>query len=233
MAQGFMAGATSYDDQSLSDIKEDILRWIEYSKEIIQKFEVTIKEIEKEEFFKKVPFDYKCMISGVPQICRTNIEDFSRTLNAIENHRLTKEIVELFRKIGIRALTNNDENKRCYRSNDERWHDYDDLTFKKIEELYADFGDYTATLWDVTNAASRLMDYIDIPEGVTAMKIENNSINIGDKNKIKNSKIGSKNTIEQKTEKESFPSKVFWQIFIPIVVGVIVVAICVWLGIQK
>lgn len=71
------------------------------------------------------------------------------------------------------------------------------------------------------------------------MKIEDNSIHIGDNNHISNSVVGSKNKTKSeqkadnsKREKESFWSKTFWQFFIPIAVGVIVIAIAVWLGLQ-
>ena len=71
------------------------------------------------------------------------------------------------------------------------------------------------------------------------MNIEDNSVHIGDNNHISSSMVGSKNTIcvEQKTDtakdkKETFLSKTFWQILVPIAVGVIVVAIAVWLELQ-
>ena len=71
------------------------------------------------------------------------------------------------------------------------------------------------------------------------MKIEDNSVHIGDNNHISNSAVGSKNKteVEQKADecerkKETLLSKTFWQILVPIVVGVIVVAIAVWLGLQ-
>lgn len=77
------------------------------------------------------------------------------------------------------------------------------------------------------------------PKETVIMQIEDNSVHIGDNNHITNSVVGSKNStsIEQKedsskSKKETFLSKTFWQIFVPIAVGVIVVAIAVWLGLQ-
>lgn len=71
------------------------------------------------------------------------------------------------------------------------------------------------------------------------VKIEDNSVHIGNNNQISNSVIGSKNTaeIEQETvvpehKEESFASKSFWEIIIPIIVGVVVVAICVAIGLD-
>ena len=71
------------------------------------------------------------------------------------------------------------------------------------------------------------------------VKVEDNSVHIGNNNHISNSVVGSKNTagIEQKADaskppKESFLSKTFWQILVPIAVGLMVIAIAVWLGLQ-
>jgi len=77
------------------------------------------------------------------------------------------------------------------------------------------------------------------PKETIVMKVEDNSVHIGNNNSISNSVVGSKNTTEteQKNElpenkKESFLSKTFWQFVVPIVAGIIVVALAVWLGLQ-
>lgn len=237
MAQCGMAGFTTYENQSLSDIVEDIKFWIEYSKQTIEFVQKTIAEIKDKEFFEKISYEYKSYIFEIIQICKTNIEDFQQVLYAIENHQLTNDKVSLFFKIGKRAVTNSDDNKKYFKlSDDGRCHDYGNPDFHKIEDLYAKFGDYSATLWDVTNAAVRLRDYIDVPKEISTMKYENKSINIGNGNEIVGSAIGYDNKAEIKTNgdnEEKLPSKIVWNVLVPIVVGVIVVAICVWLGIQK
>ena len=77
------------------------------------------------------------------------------------------------------------------------------------------------------------------PKETIVMKIEDNSVHIGNNNSISNSVVGSKNTTEteQKNElpenkKESFLSKTFWQFVVPIAAGIIVVSLAVWLGLQ-
>lgn len=68
------------------------------------------------------------------------------------------------------------------------------------------------------------------------MKInkEDNSIHIGNKNKIKNSIIGNNSFLntEATVPKERWYSKLFWKLFIPITVVVIAAAICLWLGLK-
>ncbi len=63
---------------------------------------------------------------------------------------------------------------------------------------------------------------------------EDNSIHIGDKNKIKDSVIG--NNIQtgnaELKNNEKWYSKLFWKLLIPIVVVVIAAALCLWLGLR-
>lgn len=71
------------------------------------------------------------------------------------------------------------------------------------------------------------------------MQIVDNSVHIGSNNQISNSVIGSKNTSKIKqinevseNKKETLISKSFWQILVPIVVGVIVAIIIFYFGLN-
>lgn len=233
MAQGFMAGMTSYENQSITDIVKDISCWIEESKKTSEEIKNMLCEIKTTKFYSQIPYDYRAMIYEMPQICQTNIVDMQRVLNAIQSHTLAQGDVDLLWKVGKRAIINGDDNKKCYKSRDDGyWHDYDNPEFRMVETIYATFGDYCAMLWDVTNAASRLKDYIDIPKEITSMKIEDNSVNIGNGNNLKNNSFHSKNKTINNGSNETEVSKILWRIIVPIVVGVIVAAICVWLGLK-
>ena len=74
--------------------------------------------------------------------------------------------------------------------------------FKMVEDIYAMFGDYCATLWDVTNAASRLKDYIDIPkDNKTLIDIARN---VG---------LTEEKAIDANTVRMSKPSKILFGLF--------------------
>lgn len=80
---------------------------------------------------------------------------------------------------------------------------------------------------------------VSSPIVINCEKHEDNSVHIGDGNKISNSTIGSKNTIETECEisnpapeKEKLVSKLFWQILIPVAVVVIGALVCIWFGID-
>jgi len=68
------------------------------------------------------------------------------------------------------------------------------------------------------------------------VKIEDKSVHIGDGNTINQSIIGQNKTDSEKVgdqNKEKVGSKIFWNIIIPIIVGIVVIAIAVWLGLQN
>jgi NDP-sugar pyrophosphorylase family protein len=66
------------------------------------------------------------------------------------------------------------------------------------------------------------------------MKNEDNRINIGNNNKIRGSIIGNNTQIKDTELKssEGWYSKLFWKLFIPVIVIVIAAAICLWVGIK-
>ena len=50
MAQGIFGGATSYEEQSLTDIDLDIQRWIKYTDEIKKKMNSWMEESKRKGF---------------------------------------------------------------------------------------------------------------------------------------------------------------------------------------
>lgn len=241
MSQGFFAGGTSYEEQSLRDIKEDIGGWIESSSEALVFFEKTLVQLKETEFYKKrVPFDYLCVIASAQKNFATNIEDLKLVRKAIIGNKISEGIVNLFYKVGERAHKNERENKEIFDLRDDGyWHDYDDPDFRKVEALYIEYANYCCTLFDICNAAHRLKDYINsdisasniisIDASDNSVSVDN-SVKIGDRNTIQNSAIGKNAEIGQ--EKETAFSKIIWEIIIPIIVGLAIIIISLWLGLE-
>ena len=63
-------------------------------------------------------------------------------------------------------------------------------------------------------------------------KKEDNSIHIGNGNKIKNSVIGQNIKVEQEHTKEKWYQQLTWNWVVHIIVAVAAEALCVWLGIK-
>lgn len=230
MSQSFIAGMTNYEEQSISDIKNDILRWIEYSKKIKAHFIETISELKETDYWRKVPVGFADFCESIPKICDTFCYDFEIIIKAIDADCISKREIQLMKNIYKCVRDNEEFSWRTFKDkNDGYWHEYGNKEFQKVETLYGEGRDFFVTLKDVGNAVARIEDYMK-PENIVVNNIEDKSIHIGDSNKIKNSPIG--NTVTNQPKKESFFKKCMLQIISGIVVSVAAAAICLWLGLK-
>ena len=219
MAQSLFAGMTNYSEQTIFDIKMDIEKWIEYSQKVKDLFQSTIDELKAEKYWDaKVPFGFQAFCLNVGTVCDTFITDFRIILSSIKDDNITKREIELMQNIYRVACEKEDESWQSFKNFDEdgHWHEYGDPLFEKVENLYGESRDYFVTLRDVSNAAARMENYMK-----DEIKIQNNtdnSIHIGDNNKISKSNIST----GQQKKKESWIKKWWWTFVVPIVAGVIV-----------
>lgn len=228
VAQSFIAGTTNYSEQSIKEIRSDILRWIEYAQEIKKLFQETITNSKHSKYWFKVASGFAAFCESVPMICDTFCEDFKIIVNAIDNDNITKREIALMKNIYKCTVQNEEFSWKTYKGHDDGyWHDYGNPEFEKVENLYGKGRDFFITLRDVGNAVSRMEDYMK--EEIKSTHIEDNSIHIGDGNKIKKSPFG--NHISD-GKQESFFKKYVWQILAAIIAGVAVTYICVWLGLK-
>lgn len=228
VAQSFIAGTTNYSEQSIKEIRSDILYWIEYAEKIKELFLETITNSKRSKYWYKVAFDFAAFCESVPMICDTFCEDFKIIVDAIDNDNITKREITLMRNIYKCTIQNEEFSWKTYKGHENGyWHDYGNPEFDEIENLYGKGRDFFITLKDVGNAVSRMEDYMK--EEIKTTYVEDNSIHIGDGNKIKNSLFG--NRINE-NKKESFFHKYIWQIIAAIIAGLAVTCICIWLGIK-
>lgn len=236
MAQGLIAGATNYADQSISDIAQDIRNWISYSEEIKMFFNETIEYLRENHYWEeKVPANFRAFCYDIPRICTTFCEDFKIILTAIENDRITKREVGLMQNIYKVSVENEDYCWKSYKGRDDGyWHDYGNPLFKKVERLYGDGRDYLVALRDTSNVVGRMEDYMKDEKIVVDNSTHtDNSITIGDGNKIKHSVVGNKNSVQAASD----DGNAFWKKFgLPLIIailgGVGATALCIWLNLN-
>lgn len=171
MSQGLIGGATSYEEQSINDILDDIKSWIEYTKTKKSFIEDGIKHLKNCGFWNQIPFNFQMTLLSTLTCQNTYLEDLSIVSKAIQDDRITQKEVTLLNKIGKNANDFNHEYGRTYKE-EYRWRKYGDKDFEVAEQLYARGRDYFVTMQDASNASSRLQDYIS-----TIPLITNNNIN--------------------------------------------------------
>lgn len=240
MTQALIPGSTNYGEQTLSDIQKDIESWINYTKKVKNLFETTILQLSQSGYwYKKVPFSFKGFCQTVPTICDTFITDFNIILNDMYEDNITKRTIKLMQNIARVTSENEELSWRTYKE-ERQWKEYGEKEFCMAEELYNKGRDFFVALIDVGNAASRMEDYLTeekksiVVQGnvdnSTHVESVDNSINIGNGNEIKNSKIGGSTIEIKESVKESWWKKSWKYVIIPLAVAIIagiVVAIIV------
>lgn len=231
MAQGLIAGATNYDEQSILDIKKDIEKWISYSSRIREFFETTIADLKNQDYWdSKVPYNFQSFCIDVPKICETFSSDFEIVLDSIKNDRITQREINLMKNVYKVSKENEEYSWKSFKDrSDGYWYDYGNPLFKKVESLYEKGRDYFLTLKDISNAVIRMEDYMRDEKVVVDNSIHNNNcIKIGNNNELQDSIIG--NDIKDTPEKKpSFLDRFWLPLLITIIGGVIGTAICVFL----
>ena len=232
MSQGLIVGSTNYQEQTKEDIALDIEKWIKNAKEMKDTMDISIAKLNNANYWKCVPFEFRNYCESVSSICSLFYSDFNLILSDIRKDHICERTIKLLMNIYNVSKENEEQSWKTYKK-DSDWKAYGNQNFAVAEKLYEDSRDFFATLFDVANAAARLSDYIggDKKEIHYEKTIHNdNSIRVGDNNKINNSQIGVNCTSGISKEKKSGVSKIFWNIIIPIIVGVAITAICFWLG---
>lgn len=198
MAQGIIGGATSYEEQSLQDMMNDIDGWIEYAKDT-KLFLIEHRErMEKSKYIQKIPYGFTATMYTTITYIDTILYDFNIITEAIKVSTITEKEVNLIKKIGRKANDFNNEYGKTYREDTRYWHDYGNPDFKVVEEFYAKGRDFFVTLQDAANLSYRLEDY------VVKGQVTNNNISIGDNNMGVTAIQGNNNVVNNSTTSNSF-----------------------------
>ena len=166
MGQGIIAGATSYEEQSLKDILSDIEYWINYTTDIIFFIEESISKLRECKFWEEIPFNFQMTILASVVCQQTYIEDFNLIKKSIKENLITEREVKLLYGIGNKAREFNRDYGITYKE-DFHWKKYGQTDFIIAENIYAKGRDYFATLQDAANASYRLNDYVSQIPSIT------------------------------------------------------------------
>lgn len=156
MVQGIFAGMTSYQNQSIIDLEDDILQWIEQT-EVIQSY-FNDKINNNNDLFSSLPFDLKCLYGEMNRTTNTFLHDFKFIYENISKGNIRDTEINLMVNIALLSSQYNTtyaQLKKQIHSDIRK----NDLLKEYAENLYCKGRDYYANLLDVANAAIRLKDY--------------------------------------------------------------------------
>ena len=190
MAQGIIGGATSYEEQSLIDILEDINGWLSYTKTKKEFMLSKKQELIKRNYWDNIPFNFQLTINTTLSYFNTIIYDLNLVKIAIEKHCITKKEIVLLNNIGLKAMVYNREYPKTFKEDRVYWHEYGKPDFIIAEELYGRGRDYFVTMQDAANAACRLEDYMEKGQ------VTNNTLNVSGSVSSSQIQQGTSNSVQ-------------------------------------
>ena len=171
MSRGLFAGFTDYSHQSLFDIVSDLRIWRESLNTSVKFLDDLVAEIKKN-YWSNVPNFYKNYMFYCIKFFNTavvELDDIIPQLNSVqENH------IKRLRKISnVAHRINIDIGKMWHQEYPDKYIDYENFYFLKVERVYHEIRGMAADLLDLDNAAGRLEDFI----GRTDLKEKNRTVN--------------------------------------------------------
>lgn len=223
MTQGLFAGCTEYESQSIDNIKEDIINWKKYSEKIKKEFHDVIQNLTEVGYWKStVPIDFQIFCCGMQQLCDAFSCDFDKVLSAIVTDKITKREITLMENIHRTAHKKERELVSAYKNDLDSWCQYDDDNFAKTEQLYRDGRDFFVTLFDVDNAAGRMEHYMKDETIVDNSIHAENSVIIGNGNKINDTTINNNINHAEKNLCKWLSENVWCPLIVAIITGIVI-----------
>ena len=160
MSQSMFGGSTSYENQSIQDITEDIKKWIGLTEEIKIIIIKNKSIVEKTDFWDRVGTNFKITISETIKYLDEFLPDFNLLNRSLQKGKITKKEVNTLKSIGEKSIEFNKKYLITFKRDGAEWRDYENENFRYIEEIYNKGKDYFVTLEDASNAADSLLDFI-------------------------------------------------------------------------
>lgn len=203
MVQGIFGGGTSYEGQSISDIKKDIDSWKVYTENIKSQIVEKKEALVKNGFWNKIPWNFQQIINDSIFCLGTFFSDFQIIESAFEANFITEREVKLLRKIGKNSVGFNHDYGKYFKEEYE-WRDYGNPEFEIAESIYQHGRDFFVTLQDASNAAGRLEDYMNNNSISNKVTIFGNSYNTNIQQGQQNNMSLSTNDVSELLSKLDF-----------------------------
>lgn len=191
MARSMMAGMTDYSHQSFVDLKGDLIYWRELSLERAEWIEENISKLESIDYWKKVPYDFQSEIYYSKKFFTTVVSEIDLITKDIESEVQDNHVRRLISLAETAQKENRDIGQTWHGDYESGWKEYRNENFMVVEELYGRTRDLVASLSDLANIASRLVDFKGKMKKEDSKSIlnsaqfgDNVTVNIGDNNTV-------------------------------------------------
>jgi nucleoside phosphorylase len=149
---------TDYSQQTIDDIEEDLLAWVEALEETRQTISSEYSALLASGYWDKVPFNVKSLFGYATKFYDSSAKDIGGILAHIRSEVAQSHVALLERMASTAVQLNIRFGLVWHRDYDKK--KYGDPDFAKVERIYAVGRDMAVDLIDIGNASNRLSDYI-------------------------------------------------------------------------
>lgn len=191
MVRDILVGGTDFSTQSINEIKFELNNWINETEKTMEKIIKVRKNLNEQHdnyYNNHTSFNFKERVKESLVFYESVIETSNEILTGLDG--VVKDYhVKIAQNISDNAHKLYKSYRRAWKE-DRFMHRYDDSLFKEVESIYKEGSDMLGDLWDFSNLASRLKDYVGRGETTTTQVNKNftdnsSSININNSSNVK------------------------------------------------
>ncbi|MGR9047091.1 hypothetical protein ACQ4XT_00295 [Halobacillus faecis] len=157
MARGMIVGSTDYGNQSLEDIRKDLIQWINSLEETIQDFNAAIEDLESNGMWTSLDYDFKSSSLSLIRFFNTAITDIKNVIDGIDSE-IKEYHINLVMNLGQKAHELYELHRKIWRQVPNK--QYGNPNFRHVEKLYEEGSNMTGDMFDLNNVAPRLKQFV-------------------------------------------------------------------------
>lgn len=157
MTRALMVGMTDYSHQSIGDMLVDIDGWISSLNEVIGSLDKTIQTVEEIGYWSGVDFDFKAICGYSRKFFETSIEGLTEVKQGM-NTEIAQYHVNVLKRMYSTAREVHQNLRNIWSEYENK--EYGNPMFRKVEFIDQEIGNMTGDMFDLSNLAGRLEDFI-------------------------------------------------------------------------
>jgi hypothetical protein len=158
MTRSMLAGITDYRHQTLKDILSDLQKWVNELEQVTSIMNENIEKLEGVGYWDEVSDDFKSTIYYSLKFYKTSVEEIKSMLLEFGKEVRKDHIVRIKRLSEVAAELDRDFGKAWYQHYGKK--EYGKGEFKLVEKLYQEGRGMAIDMWDLSNLAERLEDFV-------------------------------------------------------------------------
>lgn len=160
MARSLLTGTTDYRNQSLKDIQSDLIEWKKNIEDTINSIMLLDSILQKNKYWEKVPSNVIGLFNYLMKFFKTSSVELEEIILEITQEVKSNHVTRIRSLAKTAHVLDLDFNRIWHREYEDK--DYGNPDFSLLEDIYCKARDMNNDMFDLSNVASRLEDFIGV-----------------------------------------------------------------------